>query len=235
MKKIAILKWEEGKVPKGLMQLETLIGNSTNEKSYNFPVRFVPIKGACVETIITNPSDELLQNIIKASKKLINEEGIQAISTSCGFNAIFQKEMTNNLDVPVFTSALLQIPFIQNLIGSENYVGVITANKSSLTKEHFKACGITDDMNINVIGLENANEWSKIFTNPNNEFDIKVVTEEILEVAIKCVKNNPRIKAIVLECTDLPPFAKQIREAVNLPVFDYISMMNYVEMSIDDY
>lgn len=232
--KIAILKWEEGHVPEGLLQLEKLVGNSTNIKSYHYPIRFLQVEGACVETVITNPSKELLENMIKESNKLIEEEGIKAISTSCGFNAIFQKEMTKALDVPVFTSALLQIPFVQNIIGSENCVGVITANKAALTKEHFEACGITDDMNVDVVGLEEADEWCKIFKSANEKFDMEIVTEEIIEVAKKCVRNNPKVKAIVLECTDLPPFATQIKKAVNLPVFDYISMIDYAYMSLGD-
>lgn len=231
--KIAILRWEKQNVPEGLLQLETLIGNSTNEKSYDFPVRFVPIQGACVETVITNPCKKILENMIKESKKVIKEDGIQAISTSCGFNGIFQRELTNALDVPVFTSALLQIPFVQNIIGTENYVGVITANKGLLTKEHFKACGITDSINIEVVGLEEASEWCKIFKNPNEKFNMKAVSEEIINVAIKCVENNPKVKAIVLECTDLPPFAAQIKRAVNLPVFDYISMIDHIAKALE--
>ena len=91
--KIAILRWEEGLVPQGLMQLEELPGNSTNPKSYPFPVRMIHVPGACVETVITHPSQELLENMISICKKLRDEEGILAISTSCGFNAVFQQKL----------------------------------------------------------------------------------------------------------------------------------------------
>jgi Asp/Glu/hydantoin racemase len=232
--KIAILRWEEGHVPEGLLQLETMPGNSTNLESYPFPVRLVRMEGANVETVITHPSQELLAKMIRISKKLVNEEGIKAISTSCGFNAIFQKELSEALDVPVFTSALLQVPFVYNLIGKDKIVGVITANKSALTKEHFHACGITDDINVEVMGLENAKEWSKIFENPDEKFDIDAVTEEIIGVARKGVAKHPEIGAIVLECTDLPPYAAKIREAVNLPVFDFNSMMGHVAIALEE-
>ena len=65
--KIAILRWESGFVPQGLMQLETMAGNSTNPASYPFPVRLVEVKGACVETVITHPSKELLQRMTAIS------------------------------------------------------------------------------------------------------------------------------------------------------------------------
>ncbi len=232
--KIAILRWEAGHVPEGLMQLETMPGNSTNLKSYPFPVKLVHVEGANVETIITHPSKEVLARMIKIAKTLAAEDGIQAISTSCGFNAIFQKELAEALDIPVFTSALLMVPFVQNMIGKDKTVGVITANKSALTKEHFHACGITDDMHVEVMGLENAKEWSKIFDRPDEKFDIEAVSKEIMGVAENGVAQHPEIGAIVLECTDLPPYAERIREAVNLPVFDYSSMMGFVAIALGE-
>lgn len=232
--KIAILRWEEGHVPEGLLQLETMTGNSTNLNSYPFPVKLVHVEGANVETVITHPSQKLLDDMIRISRRLAEEDGVKAITTSCGFNAIFQKSLAEALDVPVFTSALLQVPFVQNLIGKNKTVGVITANKGSLTKEHLHACGITDDINVEVMGLEDAKEWSKIFEKPDEKFDIDAVTEEIICVARKGTAEHPEIGAIVLECTDLPPYAAKIREAVKLPVFDFNSMMGHVAMALEE-
>lgn len=89
--KIAILRWEQGLVPEGLMQLEAMPGNSTNPETFPFPVKLVEVPGACVETVITHPSQQLLADMIEISKGLVEKDGIKAISTSCGFNAIFQK------------------------------------------------------------------------------------------------------------------------------------------------
>ena len=232
--KIAILRWEEGLVPQGLMQLEALPGNSTNPKSYPFAVRMIHVPGACVETVITNPSQKLLEEMIDICKKLRDEEGIMAISTSCGFNAIFQQKLAEGTGMPIFSSSLLQVPFVQNMIGKSRTVAVLTANKGSLTKEHFHACGITDDMNIQVIGLEEAKEWSKIFDKPDESFDMDKVQNEIISAATEAVKGNPAIGAFVLECTDLPPFAKKISEATGLPVFDFVSMMCHVAIALDE-
>ena len=82
--RIAVLCWEAGHVPRGLVQLESLIGNSTNPDSYPFPVRFCRIKGANIRTVLENPDKKVLKNMIEESKKLISE-GIAAITTSCGF------------------------------------------------------------------------------------------------------------------------------------------------------
>ena len=230
--KILILRWEAGHVPEGLMQLETMPGNSTNPESYPFPVKMVHVKGANVQTVITDPSQDVLADMIRISKEMIEKEGIRAITTSCGFNAVFQKELAEALTVPVFTSALLQVPFVQSMIGYERTVGVITANKAALTETHMRACGITADMNVHVMGLEDAPEWSKIFDRPDEAFDIETVSREIIGVATKGVEQVPDMGAIVLECTDLPPYAKRIGEATGLPVFAFISMMGHVAIAL---
>ena len=61
--KIAILRWEVGHVPEGLMQLETMPGNSTNLDSYPFPVKLVEVPGANANTVIINPDPKVLENI----------------------------------------------------------------------------------------------------------------------------------------------------------------------------
>ena len=132
MEKIAILRWESGHVPQGLMQLEQLPGNSTNPASYPFPVKLVEVKGANTDTVILHPSQKLLEDMIQLAKEL-EKEGVRAITTSCGFNAIFQEALANAVDIPVFTSSLLQVPFAQALVGRDRAVGVITASASSLS------------------------------------------------------------------------------------------------------
>ena len=229
--KIAILCWEEGQIPRGLMQLEALVGNSTNPASYFFPVRFCRIKGANIETVLENPSENVLKNMIEESKKLIGE-GIEVVTTSCGFNAIFQRELSAALPVPVFTSSLLQLPFVNSFLAPGKSTAVITAKKRALKGEHLRAVGITPEMKVEIFGMEDSPEWNKIFTRPDECFDVDLVAKEVVATAVKAVREYPEIGAFVLECTDLPPFSKAIREAVKLPVFDFITMMCYAARSV---
>ena len=89
-------------------------------------------------------------------------------------------------------------------------------------------------MHVKVFGLENAKEWSKIFDKPNERFDMDAVADEIVGVARQAVEENPDIKAIVLECTDLPPYSKRISKELNIPVFDFISMIGYVAIALKE-
>lgn len=228
---IAILCWEEGHVPRGLVQLEALAGNSTNPDSYTFPVCFHRIKGANIETVLENPSPQVLERMISESRLLISA-GIKAISTSCGFNAIFQEELAKALSVPVYTSALLLIPIAQRTLSASAGIAVITAKKAALKQAHLRAAGIDNTDNIYIFGMEECGEWNKIFVAPKSDIDLGKIAAEVLGTAERAKREHPEIGAFVLECTDLPPFSPLIRKKMALPVYDYISMLYFMADSV---
>lgn len=228
---IAILCWEASLIPRGLYQLETLIGNSTNLDNYPFPVKLCRIEGANYETVVKNPSPIILSRMIEKAREL-SSEGIKAITTSCGFNAVLQKKLAEALDIPVFTSSLLQVPYLHNILPKNKSIAVIVANKDALKKEHLDAVGINQDMNIVVSGLENCTEWKKIHAYPDKDIDLDAIATEVVAIAINAARDNPDIGAFVMECTDLPPFSQAIREATGRPVLDFITMMRSIAGSI---
>lgn len=226
---LGVLCWENGSNPKGLEQLESLVGNSINPQTYPFPVLFKRVKGATYQSVLVTPDSRLIQPMVEASEAMI-AQGVQTIITSCGFNAIFQRELATTLDVPVFTSALMQIPFIRPSLGSKKIV-VITASKKDLKPEHFQAIGVTDMQGIEIYGMDEMPEWSKISRSPDQPLSIEKVEKEIVSLAVTAKEEHPDAGTILLECTDLPPFAKAVREAVNLQVFDLTTMVSLVHDS----
>ncbi len=229
--KIGILCWEAGHVPRGLVQLESLRGNSTNPDSYDFPVRLRRVKGANIQTILENPDRDVLQEMIREARSMVSD-GVRAITTSCGFNAVFQKELASSLDVPVFTSSLLQVPMVHAMLGTRAEVGVITAKKAALKKEHLEAVGIHEGIPMRIFGLEDCPEWSKIFTHPDEDINLETVKNEVIGTASETIEEYTGIGAFVLECTDLPPFSGPMRKATGLPVFDFIGLVEMIARSL---
>ena len=43
---------------------------------------------------------------------------------------------------------------------------------------------------------------------------------------------HPEIGAILLECSDLPPYAYDIPKATGLPVYDFITLINWVHSAV---
>ncbi|MHC4322344.1 MAG: aspartate/glutamate racemase family protein [Planctomycetota bacterium] len=221
---IGILGWEE-------QANESLYGSIANPDTFSFPVLYKRTKGACYETVISNPNLEILYSMIEVAKEM-EAIGIRAITTSCGFNAIFQKELVNKVNIPVFASTLILVPLVYEMLNDEQEVGIITANKAHLTKEHLERSGITDSIPVCIYGLEHTNAFSNICLNPRPDlFNEDEFREEVINIS-RTMANNNNIGAIVLEMTVLHAFSKDIKKAINLPVFDIVTLTNFIFQSI---
>lgn len=223
---IGMLAWEGGGED-SLSQLETLPGNILHPDTFRYPIRLSRIKGANYRTVVEHPSAEVLAGMIKAAEEL-EAAGVKAITTSCGFNAIFQKELANSVAIPVFSSSLMQVPLIYHMLKKEQRVGVITADKKYLTRAHLEAVGIASSIPICIMGMEKTEEFSKVRSDPEARLDHGKFVQEVVAVATMLATENQNLGAIVLECTDLPPAAAAIRENLGLPVFDIVTLTNMV-------
>ena len=56
--------------------------------------------------------------------------------------------------------------------------------------------------------------------------------KDLVERAQELVSENENIGAILLECSDMPPYASAIQAAVGLPVFDFITLINYLQNAV---
>ena len=219
----------------GILLLDTsfapyIPGDVANATTYSFPVRFKKVSGLTVEKMF-NKDIRFLNRVIEAGRELV-EEGVKAITGDCGFMALFQKEMIKQLKVPVFLSSLLQLSFITKIISDEQKVGIITANSKILDGALLREVGIKDMNSVYIKGLEDKEYFRKAIIEEVGWLDSKKIENEVVSVAKEIVKEDPRIKAILLECSCLPPYGATVQEVVNLPVFDYITMINYVYSAV---
>ncbi len=227
---IGILGWEAGNIDT-LAQLEKIPGNIAHPETFDFPVDYERITGAHYQTVVVQPNAGVLASMVDAARAM-ERRGIRAVLTSCGFNAVFQRELAGAVNVPVFASALLQVPLVHRMLKPDQCVGIITAAEEHLTTAHLTSVGITDEMPICITGLENSREFSRILADPKADPVVDKLESEIVDLARRLVAENRGIGAIVLECTDLPPFAAALRRALRVPAFDIVSLANWVYESI---
>jgi len=173
-------------------------------------------------------ADKSLVSAFVEGAKQLEREGVRAITGACGFMALFQKEVADAVDVPVFLSSLLQIPFIVQTLSSRQKLGVITANKSKLTTSHFRSVGVTEDMPVVVYGMENKPEFLEAILHCRGTLDNELMQKEIIEVVDEMIEREGTIGAILLECSDLPPYAKLLHDHTGLPIYDFITMIKHV-------
>lgn len=207
-------------------------GNVGNATTYDFPVRYKEIKGSSIERLLNERDPSLLEPFIQGAKEL-EAEGVRAITGACGFMALFQPQVAAAVNVPVFLSSLLQVPFVWRTLKPGQKIGVISANASVLTDEHFLNVGVTKDIPLAVYGMEDQYEFRSSVLEEKGTLDSDQVEREILGVVDRMIAENPEVAAIVLECSDLPPYAAAVHARTGLPVFDFITMIRYVHSALE--
>ena len=206
-----------------------LPGNVQNATTYDYPVRYAEVHGATSDRLLYEADPALVEPFVDAAKQL-EADGVGAITGACGFMALFQHQLQAAVSIPVLASSLLQIPFIYAITGKR--IGVITADSSCLKPEHFTGAGVSEDIPLAIGGMENNAAFVKAILNNGGELDDDAVCKGVVELARNLKNSHDDLGALLLECSDLPPYAHAIQSAVDLPVFDFITMIDYVHRSL---
>ena len=136
--------------------------------------------------------------------------------------------MAKEFPVPVFMSSLLQLPFISRMLKPGEKIGIITASAKTLTPKHLQIATNGADIPLAIAGMEDQKHFHDAIHAEVGELDFDAVEAEVISVTQNLIEKEDNIKAILFECTDLPPYAAATQEAVDLPVFDFTTMINYV-------
>jgi hypothetical protein len=209
----------------GILMLDTrfprIPGDMGNAATFPFPVRYQRIPGADPERVVRRGAAGLLPAFVDGARQL-EREGVGAITTNCGFLVTFQRELAASVSVPVFASSLLLVPLVHRMLSP----GTVSA--VALTPAHLEGAGIGSDVPIAVAGLETEKEFTRVLLGDELELDVDLAREEHGRVARRLVTQHPDVGAIVLECTNMPPYSADIQRETGLPVFDIVSLVTMV-------
>lgn len=208
------------------------IGNAT---TFSFPVMHHVVPGASgVRTVrelsrLGQGSPAFFEAIDPwlEGAKLLARQGCRAITTSCGFAALFQRDLVAAVDVPVFASSLMLVPLISRMLKRDQLVGVITAESHSLTPAHLAGVGV-DRASVAVIGMENCSEFEAIAWEGKETLNYAQLEEETVRVARRLVAEHPSVGAILLECSLLPPYSAAVQASTQRPIFDFTHLVMMV-------
>jgi Asp/Glu/hydantoin racemase len=213
--------------------------------TYDFPIRI-----KLIEDWVCQPAEKCklpqwnVPAFVRCAKEL-EEEGVAAITTYCGMTGSIQEELTQSVEIPVFTSNLLQVPFVSRIIGKKKRVGILTASSEAIMQENKKAlrqCGVDETIPIVVKGMVESDYleiWrTQYCLDPDKEIDKKQydpleVEKAVVKATEELLSENPDVGAIVLECTEMPIYAKAVYDATGFPVFDSADLVRYVHSAIN--
>lgn len=210
----------------GVLMLDTrfprLVGDIGNPATFRFPVRYRVVQGASPSRVVIEADRTLLAPFVAAAQALA-AEGCAAISTSCGFLALFQSELQAAVAVPVWTSSLLLVAEMQTALPAGRRVGVVTADAASLTAAHLQSAGAAEDTPVE--GLSPDSPFHATLIDNRPELDAGLAEAATVAAALRLANRHPELGAIVLECTNMPPYAEAVRAATGLPVHDITTLI----------
>ena len=213
-------------------------GDVRNASAYPFPIQYEVAEGVDIWSLVhEEDKSACLIPIRKAAKKL-EGMGCRAIAAECGYFAYFQKDIAGFVKPPVYMSSLLQVPLAQQLIGPEKVVGILMARKEALLPQHLEAVGIQPGSNYVIGGAEDEGrcpEFENLWYAPTRpdlpQAYYEKAADEFVQVAVDFYQSNPNMGAMLLECTGMQPFAREIQRRIDIPIFSWGTLLDYAYSS----
>ena len=209
----------------GVVMLDTqfprLEGDIGHPSAFGVPTRRCVISGAWPEKIVQSGAGLRKGRVVTPILQLVRtleQDGAKAITTSCGFLVLLQKEMQAQVKIPVITSSLLQLP---GLLATHAKVGVLTISSSKLGVEHLRAAGVLRERLADVViqGVDGKGEFASSILGNKAVMDLAKAGAEVLAAAIALKHREPSLQCLVLECTNMPPYRAAIEAATGLKTF----------------
>lgn len=217
----------------GVMVLDTrferLPGDVANADTWPFPVQFRVVRGVRPQDVIAGDPAAVLERFYEAIDDLV-AAGVDGITTSCGFLAAVHPQLCAHSPVPVATSSLMQIPLVLNLLPRGKTVGVIVSDKAALREAHFRNVGAPVDLPLGELPFDGPIRSHMRDNAPLA--DAAAQEREVLDVVARMLDQTPSIGAIVSECANLPPFSDAISRTFGLPVYDIVSLVDWMHAGL---
>ncbi|MEO0419438.1 MAG: aspartate/glutamate racemase family protein [Pseudomonadota bacterium] len=199
-------------------------GNAQHAQTYGFPVAFEAVTIDDPFALMRG-DDHIGKLVIEACVRL-EQRGVRAIVGACGSFAYYQRMVAEASRVPVYTSVLTQVPFLLQALGSRP-LGVICASASSMNQRIYDQCGIADPGRLVIDEMRGMSEFDAMLKG-DQPMDEALLREQTCQVAKRLRETNPEISGIVLQCSDLPPYGQAIQESIGLPLYDAVTLINWV-------
>ena len=211
----------------GILMLEYrapfIPGDVGNASTYDYPVLFKVVPGLTLDEAVG--ADNRQERLVVEAARGLERFGVRGVASDCGFLIKYQEAVKKALDIPVFLSSLLQVPMVAASVGGP--IGVVVASSAGITERSLELAGVHRDTEVIVRGMEDQPHFTESILEQGGVLDSDLLERETVAVTRELVREHPGMAAIVLECSLLPPYSKAVQEATGLPVFDYITMIDY--------
>ncbi|HTS91991.1 MAG TPA: aspartate/glutamate racemase family protein [Stellaceae bacterium] len=214
----------------GILQLDCSLpfipGDVDNASTYAYPVLYRVVPGLSTAACLRGAPDLAAAAVTEARE--LERQGVRAIASDCGFMLQFQDAVRRAVRIPVWMSSMLQLPMIAAGLGSDRPIAVVTADSSNLTPEFLARAGVAVRNPVLILGLQEMPEFKSAVLDEKGSINADLIEEEVVGAVRRAKEQQPDLGAILLECSMLPPYARAVQDAVDLPVFDFVTMIDHL-------
>ncbi len=209
----------------GIVMLDTrfprLPGDIGHPDAFAVPVNRRVMRGIWPDKIVQSAAGlragRVLPGLVMVMRAF-ERDGARAITTSCGFLVLLQKELQAAVKVPLITSSLMQLP---RLLAAQGKVGVLTISASKLGTEYLRAAGVSKERLKDVVvqGIDPKGEFAAAILGNRETMDIEKSALEVVAAAVVLKQREPALQSVVLECTNMPPYRAAIEAVTGLKTY----------------
>ncbi|MGN6765584.1 MAG: aspartate/glutamate racemase family protein [Rhizobiaceae bacterium] len=217
----------------GIIVLDTgfqrLPGDVANALTWRFPVQYHVVTGVRPQDVIEGAPEKILPAFYDAIDRL-TELGVDGIATSCGFLAMVHPQLRAYSGLPIASSSLMQIPLVLQTLPADKTVGVIVSDRKAITDNHFINVGAPVGLPLGELAFD-----GPIRANMrNNASQVSYAAQErdALETVERMLAETPSIGALVSECANLPPYSQAIERTLGVPVYDVVSLVEWLHAGL---
>jgi Asp/Glu/hydantoin racemase len=201
-------------------------GNIQNATTMPFPVAYECVPNVTLREVLSGNS-AVESGLVSAARRL-EARGVGFIVGACGSFANFQRTLANAVSVPVCASILTQVPWLLNCLSHDQRVGIVFADLRSFTERTREQCGIVDVARLVITDCMDLPPFRALIDQPY------VIDHRTLEAAVaqhiaNLVAANPDIGVVVLQCSELPPYAAAIQSRIGRPVIDINTVVAWAQ------
>ena len=124
----------------------------------------------------------------------------------------------------------MQVPLIAATLPKSKHVCVLTISRESLTPAHLSAANVPADTPI--AGVDPNCEFAKRILGNETTLDVAAAREDMLRAGRAVMAEHPGTGALVLECTNMVPYAADLRAALGIPVYSIYSFVIWFQAAL---
>jgi len=215
----------------GILVLESRIpfipGDVRNAGTYAYPVLYNAVPGLSAADCAGGVR-KFAGAVIEAARAL-EAQGVKGISSDRGHFAFFQDDVREAVRVPVCLSSLMQLPMIARTLDPARPIAIVTADAASVPIALLERPDLAITNRIIIRGMQDQSEFKSAVLQGKGTLNSDLITAEAVDVVRKLRSEHPDLGAVVLECSMLPPYARAMQQAIDLPIYDFVTMIDYLQ------